>query len=188
MSFKIDGEIRSFSYSGELGKEKAVITYTNNVIEQGQVTPKEYSVKVNRRISDDFKSLLRFLIGHALFFADLDNGKIDEKYIKSRKSVDDPEFKDYEFSALRIVGDGEKKKVSIILNKKCTKPQAFMKLPIPAIPMEDGTYLYEEFLSDDVENVISQIHDYLAGKNYFVQSSLDFQEENQEELQEDEQY
>lgn len=159
-------------------KEKgAIVLFTDNPEECGSITPKEYTVKVHRRISSNLETVLNCLIGHAIYFGGFSNNKLEEKEFKSRKVLSMPEFKNYSFKSFKLSGNGEKEKVSIVFEKRTIDGDSF-KVSIPAIPFADGTYLYEDFLASDLQSAIQEVRSFINGKNYF-QGEFNFDEKEE---------
>lgn len=169
----INGKIIGFDL---LPKDKgAKIFYTDNVMEADEYTYKEYSVKVERKISGNLETILRTLVGHAVYNLGLSNGKLGEPEFKSRKVVDMPVFKDFKFAGFKLVGDGEDEKLIVKMKLKDINDQE-VPLTTGKIGMADGTYLYEEILASDMEQVIKELKSFIEGKNYFLQTKIEFPE------------
>lgn len=167
----------------EIKPKFVLVNFTSNEVEAGEITPKEYTVKVHRAASDQLVTALNILLGHAVFFCGLDNGKIGEKEIKNRKIIDMPAFRDYEFKGFSLKGDDEDEKLIIKMTKKAKNDSEF-PINVPGIGIADGTYLYDEILAEDLDSVIIEVRSFIEGKNYYVQGSLDFSEKESEQTEE----
>lgn len=163
----------------------AVVHFTDNPVEAGEVTYKELSHKVYRKPSENLSTMLRALLGHAIYYNGWSFGKLTDKELKSRKVVDMPEFKDYAFKGFTIQGDGEDEKLIIKFAKSCAGDE-IVGLVTPPIKIAAGEYVYDDILASDLEKVIDEVKLYLAGKNYFVQAKIEFPEPNQDEEVEEE--
>lgn len=172
---EITGKIISFKKT----KKGAVAVFTDNPEEAGEPTFKHVTHKVERNISDTFDNQLRTLLGHALIFLNLDNKKLTEKEMKSRKSVDMAAFKIFKVTGFTIIGDGEDEKVKINLEIHTDRGDV-APLVTPAIALVDEGYEYCDLLAQDMDDVIAEVHKYLDGNNYYVQGDLFKQEEEQE--------
>lgn len=178
-----DGKIIGFDL---LPKGKgATITYTDNVEEHGELTYKEHKTKVERRPSHQLETILRSLVGHAVYTLGLSNDKLKEKEFKSRKIVDMPEFKKFSFSGFKIFGDAEEEKVLIKLKLKNINDEA-VPLNSGKIAIADGSYLFEEFLAGDMEDVIEEVKSFVAGNNYYKEPELPFPDQKTSKVSEDE--
>lgn len=162
----------------------AVVNYTDNPIENGEPTYKELIEKVHRRPSENLTTILRALIGHAIYYCGWSYGKLTEKELKSRKVVDMPEFESYQFKGFSIKGDGEEEKIIVKMTKVCAGDEV-ISIVTPPIPIAAGEYVYDDVLASDLQNVIEQIQLFISGKNYFVQAAIEFPQPV-EESEEDE--
>lgn len=167
----INGKIMGFDL---LPKNKgAKIFYTDNVIEAGESTYKEYSVKVERQPSENLETILRTLVGHAIYVLGLSNGNLGEKEFKSRKVVDMPVFKDFKFAGFKIAGDGEDEQLIVKMKLKNINDEE-VAISSGKIGVADGTYAYEELLSSDLDQVITEVKSFIEGTNYYVQAKIEF--------------
>lgn len=170
----INGKIIGFDL---LPKDKgAKIFYTDNVIEEGEYTCKELNVKVNRAASHNLKTILRTLVGHGIYVLGLSNDKLGEKEFKSRKIVDLPAFKNFEFCGFKISGDGEDEQLIVKMKLKNINDE-WIPITSGKIGIADGTYVFDELLAEDLEQAITEVKSYLDGKNYFKQPELPFPEQ-----------
>lgn len=172
----INGKITGFDLLPE--DKGAKVFYTDNVMEENEYTYKEYSVKVERQPSDNLKTILRTLVGHAIYSLGLSNGKLGEAEFKSRKVVDMPVFKDFKFLGFKISGDAEEEKLIIKMKLRDINDQE-VPLTSGKIGMADGTYVYDELLASDMEQVIKEVKSFIAGKNYWIQTSMQFPEQKE---------
>lgn len=160
----------------EIKPKFVLVNFTSNEVEQGEITPKEYTVKVHRNPSDELVTAVNILLGHAIYFCGLDNGKLGEKELNNRKIIDMPAFRDYEFKGFYLKGDDEDEKLVIKITKKAKNDSEF-PINVPGIGIADGTYLYDEVLAEDLDGVITEVRSFIEGKNYYVQGKLNFEEE-----------
>lgn len=156
-----------------------VVTHTSNDVEAGQVTPKDHTTKVYRKPSDELVTSLRVMLSHALIYCKMDNNKIGEKELKSRKIVDMPEFRGFEVTGFKISGDNEEEKIQIKLSKEC-KNDEVISFGSPKIAIHDGTYPYDFLLGEDLGSLIEEVTTFIEGKNYYVQGALDLQPAKEE--------
>lgn len=169
-----NGKIIGFTL---LPKNKgAKIQFTDNVLEQGEVTTKEFQVKVDRSISDEFYTILRSLIGHAVYNLGLSDGKIGEKELKERRIVDMPKFKQFRFKGFKISGDDEDEKVVVQMEIRNINDEL---IPISSgkVAIADGSYAFEDILAHDLDAVIDETRKFIEGRNYYKQAELPFPEE-----------
>lgn len=166
-----DGKITGFEV---LPKGKgAVVRYTDNVIEDGEMTYKEYVAKVERKPSSDVSTIMRVLLGHGLYNLGMTDGVLTEKDFKSRKIVDAPEFKHVRFKGFTISGDGEDEKVSIKMEITC-KNDEVVALTSGKIAIADGSYVYDDLLASDLEQAIAEVNSFIEGENYYKEAELPF--------------
>lgn len=179
----MEGKIISFQLKSDGG---AVVKYTDNVLESGQNTVKEYTVKVNRRISDTFRNQLRTLLGHGLLISSIATSKdIDEKSIKNRKIVDMPKFSKYGIIGFSRKKDADEEELSLILTLR-TELGGEIKIAVPPILVHGEEYEHGAYLIEDLNQILEEVHNYIQGKNYYVQGEL-FSEEKEEVEAEEEQ-
>lgn len=168
---EINGKITGIDL---MPKDKGVtVYYTDNVEEHGENTYKEYNVKVFRQPSDNLKTILRTLVGHAIYCLGLSNGKLGENEFKSRKVVDMPIFKKFKFSGFSIKGDGEDEKLVVKMKLEDINHEE-VALNSGKIGIADGTYAFEDLLASDMDQVIEEVRNFISGNNYHVQGVIDF--------------
>lgn len=171
---EINGKITGIDL---MPKDKGVtVYYTDNVEEHGENTYKEYNVKVFRQPSDNLKTILRTLVGHAIYCLGLSNGKLNEPEFKSRKIVDMPVFKNFRFSGFKINGDGEEEKLIVKMKLEDINHQE-VALTSGKIGIADGTYAFDELLASDMDQVIEEVKNFIKGENYYRQTALEFPKE-----------
>lgn len=179
MSF--NGKFRGIS----LKKNGAIVSYTSNVTVGGEVINKEHTVKVSERVSDDFHTIIRSFLGHALIKLGLNSSSLmDDKVMKSRMCVSMPEFKNFDVTKIQIKGDDENEKVFITLSWE-TPDGEVVNINVPGIHLHTGDYNFENYLNDDISNFIVEAVNYVNDKNYKKSNQLDMFKQEMEEVDED---
>lgn len=171
----MEGKIISF----QLTSKGAAVQYTDNVLESGENTVKEYKVKINRRISDTFRNQLRTLLGHGLLISSLATSKeIDEKSIKNRKIVDMPQFSKFGVVGFSRKKDGDEEELTLNLE---LHPElgGCVKIAVPPILLHGEEYEHGKYLVEDFTQILEEVHNYIQGNNYYVQGDL-FAEKEEE--------
>ena len=177
----MEGKITSF----QLTKDGAKVSFTDNVIEQGENTVKEHVLKVHRRISDTFRTQLRTLLGHGLLISSIATDKdIDDKSMKNRKIVDMPKYSNYGIIGFKSKKDEDEEEISIIMS---IQPELGGEIivTVPFILLYSEQYPHTELLRQDFEQVLEEVKNYIKGDNYYIQGDL-FKSPTEEVEQEDE--
>lgn len=178
-----NGKIIGFSLPPN--RKGAKISFVDNVMEQGEYTTKEYTLKVDRQVSNNFYTILRALVGHAIYNLGLADGKIAEKELKERRIVDMPKFKQFRFKGFKLSGDAEDEKIVVQMDISNINDEM---IPVNSgkIGVADGKYAFEDILVHDLDAVIEEAHKFIQGTNYYKQAELPFPEEVTNSVDEDE--
>lgn len=176
------------SYNGKLKaitikSGKATIQYTDNIQPAGmdRYISKTKTEQVDHGISERFAGIVRTFLGHGLIRLGLMCSTLDEKAMKSRKCVDMNEFKNFSVVSIKIDGDDENETVKLVLNWETPEGEK-VNLNVPPIKINNGGYVYEELILDDLANVTDEANMYLQDKNYFGQQLTMFAGEDSEQF------
>lgn len=168
----MEGKITSFKLNGT----SCSVSFNENITEKNDVTNKSHTIKVARPASNNLRTIGRALIAHAIYYLNLDQGKITEKEFKARSITDGlPEFKMFRFVGFSLKGDGEKEKVVIHMEVYSRGDKA-SPLSSQPIGLFDGSYAFDEYLQHDVEQMVAEVEAYIAGENYYSDPELPFPE------------
>lgn len=154
----------------KLTKKGADVRYSETVEEHGEETSKEHTSKISRKPSGKLTTLLHVLLGHALVWANLDEEKIGEKELGSRKIVDMPKFKGWDVKGFSVSGSGENETLSIDLLRTNLHGTEF-KFKVDKIPVQGG-YQFDTILGADLSNLVNEVKLFIEGENYWVQGNL----------------
>lgn len=158
----ITGIIKSFSYTSK----GAQVKYTVNPEELGDYTPKEISLKVDRKPSDTLNMMVRSLLSHALIVSGLDTD-FTEDDIKKRSIADNIKHKGYQVKSFTISGDNEKEAIQFNLTLLTQKgAETEIKTPKIFINLDIAKYEYVKHLRDDLANVFEEIYSFIDGEAY----------------------
>lgn len=156
-------EIRSVKFRPNGGLE---ITYIQTPDEDGIPSNKEYKFKNDRVPHGDLYTIFRGLLAHAAILADLGpkDLKIDAKYIKNRKSVEDPNFLNYRVIGIEIKDDMNGELAVLTLQKRLSKGGSY-DFKIPAVKLySESSYEFSGNLVDDLGMCLDEVIEYTEGK------------------------
>ena len=157
----MEGKILSL----EVGKKTTKVVYTINEMVDGANVYKKRTEEIDRKPSSGMAIIFRSLLGHALFHADLSNGKLTEKEMKSRKVVDMPHFKSYNILKIAITGDGEEEAISFKIEKQ-TITGATYPINIPKLFIAAGVYPFEMEVAKDLDDLIKEVRSFINNENF----------------------
>lgn len=162
----------------ELKKEnKSTVEFTSNInVDYGKFednVSKTLKITVDAGPSDNFSTIIRSFIGHALIRIGLNSAALqDEKVMKSRKCVSMPEYKNFGVSKIAFKGDGEDEILFVTMTWKTPEGEV-VAIPAPGIKTMSGDYNFQKYLEDDIANFRKEVVEFIKDKNYKPSQQLD---------------
>lgn len=139
-------------------------------------------VKPHLSLKKSFKNLLP----HALNMLRLvPKGSVfDEKYLKTRKVVNDTDLKDFELVGFDYSGKDDEPKVSFTIRKKCIDDVYTDIKTKPTKTHQGSTYTFAGILVNELDDAIQEVFEYINGK-YFDSDQLTIDNSSKEEEEDD---
>lgn len=168
-----------------------VVYVDNPTLDNGEVSNDDITKKSTAHFDNSIKVGFRELVAHALLIQEYPCS-IDETYIKARKIIDDPAYKQFKVVGFEIKAnsfeDDENAKVAIVCTHELEDGEIY-KYTLPFVRLYSGSsYEFSGNLHTVIEKLISEVKLYLGGKVMpSNQTKLDFdsQQEEEEEYEEE---
>lgn len=147
------------------GKETLVLKGVTVTEKDGIPVNDVVTVKRDRVPQKSLFTAFKKLTAHAmLIFEHERNGKIDEKYIKTGRIVDDPDFGKYMVTKFALKGDDEGTSITLTVTKTLHEGGK-VSFDLPAVKLYQGSkYEYSGNLDDDFQDCLAEITKYLNGE------------------------
>lgn len=147
------------------GKETLVLRGVTVSEKDGIPVNDVVTVKRDRAPQKSLFTAFKKLTAHAmLIFEHSKSQKIDEKYLKTGKIIDDPDFDKYTVTKFTLKGDDDQTSITLTVTKRLHEGGK-TSFDLPSVKLYQGSkYVYSGSLDDDFQDCLAEITKYLNGE------------------------
>lgn len=157
-----------------------------NTDDDGRIINEKSNIDRGVMPHQSLKNCFKTLLPHALNILRLvPKGSVfDEKYLKTRKIVNDTDLKDFELVGFDYSGKDDEPKIAFIVRKKCID-EVYTDIKTKPIKTHQGsTYPFSGILVNDLDDAIHEVFEYINGK-YFDSDQIKISDKQDEEEEDD---
>lgn len=147
------------------GKETLVLRGVTVSEKDGIPVNDSINLKRDRVPSKELFVAFKKLTAHAMvIFEHSKSQKIDEKYLKTGKIIDDPDFDKYTVTKFTLKGDDDETSITLTVKKRLHEGRK-TSFDLPSVKLYQGSkYEFSGNLDDDFQDCLAEITKYLNGE------------------------